>query len=94
MRASSIVAPSERNTSSACSSAAFGDGRRLDVRFVQMAQHADPQTLHAAAQCRAIVGNVVVRARRVLRVVAGDDTQKDRAILDCPGHRTGGVIAE
>src|ERR1700759_3894669 len=59
----------------------LGEGWGLDVRLIQMAQHTDAQTLHAAAQCRAIVGNVVVSTRGVFRVVAGDEAQKDRAVL-------------
>ena len=58
-----------------------------------MAHDADAQPLDVAGQGRAVVGQRVPRARRVLRVVAGDRLQQDRAILDGPGHRPGVVEA-
>src|SRR5438067_194803 len=59
-----------------------------------MMDDADLHALDAAAEPRRIVGDRPVGARRIARVVAGEDLQHQRAILGGPRHRADVVEAE
>ena len=67
---------------------------RRQILFPVMAQYADLQTADVGIECCTKVRDVMLDAARVLRIVAGDGLQQDRAILCAARHWTAVIEGE
>src|SRR5688500_5897869 len=69
----------------------FGTGK---VLLPVVAQHPDAKSLDAALEAGAVVGDRLLDAAGVSRVIAGDRLEQDRAVFDGSRHRAAMVERE
>ena len=68
-------------------------GADFAVIFMEMADHANAQPLHAAIQARKQIRPRAIGGRWIGCVMPGHGIQQQRAIFHCPGHGPGSVQA-
>src|SRR5467141_932119 len=78
--------PSPSSVRTAARDRVAGRGVGLVVALVEMTHEAEAQAVRITLERGAIVGDRVVGAGRVGRVVTGHRLQRDRAILGGPGE--------
>src|ERR1043166_3593308 len=52
-----------------------------------MTDHADPHSADSLVQARGVIGYRNIGATGIIRVIAGDCLEHDRAVFNSPGHR-------
>src|SRR6516225_3364699 len=94
MRASSRVAPSERNTAYASSRAARTSGATIVSSSYKCRTMPIRNPREVAGERRPVIRDRAARTRRIFRIVTGYGLQNDRTIFDGPSHWTGMIEGE